>query len=812
LKEILFSELESITGGTVLQAGADRIIQHLCLDSRKAVTSESALFFAVAGERHNGHTFLAELYDRGLRQFVVERWPGVQLPGANVLLVRNSVEALQKLAAYHRARFSIPVIAVTGSNGKTVVKEWIFQLLQEKKLITKNPGSYNSQTGVPLSVWQLHAATEVAVFEAGISKPGEMENLHRVIRPTIGVFTNLGPAHDEGFADREEKAGEKLRLFNDCEAVVYCRDQEAVDRIMTASIPNRWTWGRKDGTDVQIVDEEAGALKIRCRHQDITLSPPFSDTASLENMMHAVATLLYMGVEPAEIAGGVRHLRPISMRMQVRQGINHCLVIDDSYNNDLAGLRLGLDFLEGQLHAKKSLILSEILQTGLSQDRVARTVAEWTKQHRLSHIELVGATWRDHLAAFEIPVRVFDSVDDYLSVFDPERYQSEAILVKGARPFQFERIVRRLERKVHGTVMEIDQGALIANLNFFRSRLYAGTKVMVMVKAFAYGSGSLEVASLLQYHRVDFLGVAYPDEGIQLRKHGIHLPILVMNTSEDAYPQLLEYRLEPEVYSIEQLQSLALFLDGRTCRVHLKFDTGMHRLGLDESDIDGAIGILEANKNLVVASVFSHLAGADAADLDAFSADQAVSFGRMCDKISAGLGFMPMRHLLNSAGILRLPEYQFEMVRLGIGLFGIDPTSSQSYPLRPVTTLKTIVSQVRRVKSGDSVGYGRKGRAMGDIEVATIAIGYADGYSRAFSQGKGVVAILGQRVPVIGNVCMDMTMVEVTGMGVKAGDEVIVYGPPLPIREVAERIGTIPYEILTSTSDRVKRVFYAESL
>jgi alanine racemase len=812
LKEIFFSDLDSITGGSILQLSADRAIVHLCLDSRKAVISESALFFAVTGARHDGHQFIEELYDRGLRQFVVERRPGAQLPGANIILVRSSVEALQKLAAHHRSRFAIPVIAVTGSNGKTIVKEWVFQLIQEKKLVTKNPGSYNSQTGVPLSVWQLNPATEAAVFEAGISRPGEMEKLQQVIRPTVGVFTNLGPAHDEGFADREEKAAEKLKLFRESEVVVYCRDQEAVDRIMTASIASRWTWGRKDGTDVQIVDEEPGALHLRCRHQDITLSPPFSDTASIENMMHAVATLLYMGVDPADLAAGVRQLRPVSMRMQVRQGINHCVVIDDSYNNDLAGLRLGLDFLDGQLHTKKSLILSELLQTGLSPDRVAGTVAEWARQHKLLRIELVGATWKDHQHIFQPPVRVFDSVDDYLRDFDSERYQSEAILVKGARPFQFERIARKLERKVHGTVMEIDQGALIDNLNFFRSRLYAGTRIMVMVKAFAYGSGSLEVASLLQYHRVDYLGVAYPDEGIQLRRRGIHLPILVMNTSEEAYPQLLEYRLEPEVYSLQQLQSLALFLDGRTCRVHLKFDTGMHRLGLDESDIDGAIGILEANKNLEIASVFSHLAGADAADLDAFSAEQAVRFSRMCDRLSAGLGFMPVRHLLNSAGILRLPEYQFEMVRLGIGLFGIDPTSSQSYPLKPVTTLKTVVSQVKRVRSGDSIGYGRKGRAMGDIEVATIAIGYADGFSRAFSQGKGVVMIRGRRSPVLGNVCMDMTMVDVTGMGVKSGDEVEVYGPRLPLQEVADRIGTIPYEILTSTSDRVKRVFYAESM
>lgn len=809
---MFFFELPGITGGKVLQQFRDRAVTTLLTDSRKATVTEGAVFFAIGGPHHNGHDFVRPMYEAGVRQFVVEK--PVALPvDANVLLVESSIRALQYMAASHRSEMAVPVIAVTGSNGKTIVKEWLFQLLSPDFKIAKNPASYNSQLGVPLSVWQLQAYHTLGIFEAGISTAGEMEFLQRVLRPTIGVFTNIGSAHDEGFASGKEKINEKLKLFRDAAVVIHCRDHREVHRAVSDAGIQDFSWSmRGDAAAAVRIEKTNTGYDITAAGNQFEVRLPFADPASVENCFHCLTVLLYMGLTPEAIRERILTLRAVPMRLEIKEGINQCQLIDDTYNNDLAGLQVSLDFLSQQKQkGRKRVILSDIPQSGLSESDLIQKILSLLSAAGIDQFIGIGPVLYSHQDAFPSGAMFYPSTHDFLSHFDFTALRDEIILVKGARVFSFEKIVNQIQRKVHGTVMEIDLGALVDNLHYFKSRLHPATKIMAMVKAFAYGSGSVEIANVLQYHRIDYLGVAYADEGVELRKNNITLPVMVMNPSEEGFDTLYKYRLEPEVYNFRVLESFCHFLDGRACGIHVKIDTGMHRLGFDESQIDRLVDFLKDHPNLKVASVFSHMAGADEAAHDAFSREQGDRFKAVADTISQRLGYRPMYHMLNSSGILRLPEYQFDMVRLGIGLYGINPTEEHDQ-LKPVATLKTIISQIRHVAAGESVGYGRKGTADNPRTIATIAIGYADGFSRAFSQGVGKVMIGGKSAPVIGNVCMDMTMVDITGIAAHEGDEVIIFGKDLPIQLVAQRIHTIPYEILTNTSERVKRVFTAESI
>lgn len=802
----------------MLQLAADRPMEWLVTDSRKAVASETAVFFAIQGVRHDGHDHIAALYQQGVRQFVVERAPVLtSFPEANVYCVASSVMALQCLAARHRAQFQIPVLAITGSNGKTIVKEWLFQLLSRSFYIVKNPGSYNSQLGVPLSVWGLQPHHQLGIFEAGISQPDEMNRLAAVIQPTVGLMTNLGSAHDEGFTNRAQKLHEKLNLFQSAQTLIYCADQPEVATAMASrfgTTHTHFSWGTGAANAVQI--QVSGDLaRIVFGQHESEMRLPFPDLASRENLFHCLTVMLYLGIPLAEIPEHLNELTAVPMRLELKHGQQQCLIVDDSYNNDLAGLQISLDFLKNQPRSKKSIILSDVQQSGLPAGELAAQIGRIVAGSALHRFIGIGPDLHAHAAVFQqqLPGSLFfTSTEQFLHQFDFSAFAHEAILVKGARAFQFEKIVHRLQQKIHGTVMEIDLAALVNNLNYFRSRLRPGVKIMAMVKAFAYGSGSEQVAHLLQYHRVDYLGVAYADEGVELRKNGISLPIMVMNPTEESFETLLRYGLEPEIYSPRVLDAFVLFLQGQPATIHLKVDTGMHRLGFDNESWPAALAQLAQHPEVRIASVMSHLAGADEARHDAFSHAQAQAFKNFYDELVTRLSSNPLRHLLNSPGMLRFPQYQFEMVRLGIGLYGINPTANPVANLQPVATLKTIVSQIKHIPKGDTIGYGRHGVANQDLLLATIAIGYADGFSRAFSKGKGHVWINGHRAPVVGNVCMDMTMVDVTGIPVREGDEVIVFGGPLPIEEVAACAQTIPYEILTNTSERVKRVFYAASL
>lgn len=809
-----FSQLETITSGKIIQLSQDRKISYLITDSRKTMVAEEAVFFALAGKRHDGHQYIQTLYDLGIRQFIVEKpVDAARLPLANLLMVASTLDALQLIAASHRSTFSIPVVGVTGSNGKTIIKEWLYQLLESDRSIVKNPGSYNSQIGVPLSVWAMAPHHQLGIFEAGISTRGEMERLEKIIQPTIGIFSNIGTAHNEGFENVTEKIEEKLKLFHQVTTLIYCAEHtEIAQRIQQQKIPSL-SWGFNPSADIKLAKSSSG-YSVQYKGNSFTITLPFDDKASVENCFHCISLLLYFGYGAPVIQQKVNLLRAIPMRLELKQGIGRCQLIDDTYNSDLAGLKISLDFLNGQQKKKKTVILSDILQSGLTESELIDQISLLLKRYPLYQFIGIGPVLSARKNQLELTAKnhFFSSTEAFLRELAITQFEDELILIKGARAFQFEKIVSRLQRKIHGTVMEIDLNKMVNNLNYFKSQLHSGVKLMAMVKAFAYGSGSEEVANLLQFHQVDYLGVAYTDEGVDLRKNNISLPIMVMNPAEENFHSLLAFSLEPAIYNLKMLTAFCYFTEGKPATIHIEVDTGMHRLGFDESDLPTIISLLRANPQLKIASVFSHLAGADESTHDGFSKEQFEKFTRFYESLSHALNIRPLRHILNSPGILRFPGFQLDMVRLGIGLYGVNPTEEAFNQLVPVATLKTIISQIKTIKAGETIGYGRKGKAATEMKLATIAIGYADGFSRSFSQGKGLVLVRGKKVPVVGNVCMDMTMIDVTGTDAHEGDEVILFGPDLPLPEVAQRIQTIPYEILTNTSERVKRVFFAESI
>lgn len=802
-------------------------------DSRQATGDNSqSVFFAIRGEHHDGHAFIGDLYDRGVRQFVIERsalTPDrrdelARYPDAEFIEVDSSLTLLQQLATDHRRLFPLPVIGITGSNGKTIVKEWLAQLLADDYVIAKSPRSYNSQLGVPLSVRELGERHTLGIFEAGISRPHEMQTLEPIIQPTIGIFTNIGPAHDEGFRSRKQKIAEKLRLFVHADTLIYCADQtdvaDEVRILLKAVNPGirlvTWSLNGNDATyRATLTGTRLTLTAVKVERPAIEVDVPFTDAASVENLLHClVAVQTIHPLTAPTLDRRLKRLRPVSMRLEQKEGINNSVLIDDSYSNDLAGLQLALRFMNQQRSRdRRVLILSDVLQSGLPDDDLYAQIADQVRDAEISLFVGVGPVLSRHRELFLPDSRFYESTAAWLAGFPVELIHDSMVLVKGARTFAFEQIANRLQRKVHGTRLEIDLDALTHNLNYYREKVGPATKIMVMVKAFAYGSGSAEVAQLLQYHRVDYLAVAYADEGVALRQNGVTLPIMVMNPSPETFPVLLDYQLQPEIYSQPLLTDWGRFAEeskGDVPPLHLKIDTGMHRLGFLESELPALIDYLTAHPMLRVETVFSHLVGADEAQFNNFSTQQYDTFIRCTDALQAGLGYLPTRHLLNSAGIVRFPDFRLDMVRLGIGLYGVESSGIESSAVRAVGTLKTVVSQVKTIPVGESVGYSRSGQLDHTAQIATIAIGYADGFDRRLGNGVGAVWINGHRCPTVGNVCMDMTMVDATNVPVLAGDDAVIFGPGQPISGLAKQIGTIPYEILTGVSERVKRVFFKE--
>ncbi len=810
--------------------------QYLLTDSRQISFPEQSIFFCIKGERHDGHQFIHELYHKGIREFVIEKGSYNEklqnicnsMPDATFWLVNSSIRALQLTVAQHRKKFNPAVVGIAGSNGKTIVKEWLTQLLSVDNRVVASPKSYNSQIGVPLSVWNLGAGHELAIFEAGISQAHEMEFLQPVIMPTVGIFTNIGSAHDDGFRSRKQKISEKLRLFTKANKLIYRKDYTVLDeeielilKSVNASLETI-TWGgpltmadlqvvfspQKDKTFIAISSSQFG---------DLRFETSFRDDASLENLTHCIVFLLDYGVCPLTIQERIQTLRPVSMRLELKEGINRSYIIDDAYNNDIQGVSMAVNYLMQQEQRNiKTVILSDILHSGLLPLDLYQTVAKLLKDKQIDRLIGIGPEITKQALLFETETQeFFNSTDEFLKNFNFDSLADNLVLVKGARLFSFEKIVHRLQQKVHDTVLEINLDALTQNLNFYKNKVNKGTKIMAMVKAFAYGSGSSEVASLLQYNRVDYLGVAYTDEGVALRQSGITLPIMVLNAAPATFDMIWQYRLEPEIYSRNMLLAWIKYANERNeptqmPSIHIKLDTGMHRLGFVESDFDWIDETLTENSFIRIASVFSHMVGADDGVHNEFSKLQYERFVKGSERIETIIGYPILKHILNSAGIIRFPEYHMNMVRLGIGLYGVETAGSEQNKLQTVGRLKTVISQIKYLEAGETIGYNRNGKLENNATIATIAIGYADGYSRKLGNGIGKISVNGTLCPTIGNVCMDMTMIDISGVEAEEGDEVIVFGNEASIVQAAKSIGTIPYEILTGIGNRVKRVFYRE--
>lgn len=826
------AEITKILDGRGQIVSPDVSIRQLLTDSRNVSFGAESLFFAIPGKQHDGHAYIGQAAAAGVRCFVVERMPQKPDPEANFILVPNVIEALQRLAAAHRRQFDIPVVGITGSNGKTIVKEWLNHLLQPHLDIVRSPRSYNSQIGVPLSVWEMDARHELGIFEAGISRPDEMEHLQTIIQPTIGIMTNIGSPHSEGFTNDIEKLREKLRLFDSCKTIIYCADQPSVHAEISKT-EKGFSWSQlHDNAEVRVrdvhVEGDVTTFHLQFQSHLLHMQIPFSDAAAIENAIHALVTALFILSEHkrldirtiVSLQAQSACLPVISMRLELKRGNQNCLIINDTYSADLASLEIALRF-QAQHGAglNSSIIFAEFDQTGLSDTALCNSLAQLFNRYQIKRAFAIGELYAKHQALFDgIDIQFVSDTDAFLRLFKQSAFNKEIILIKGARRFALERISNMLEAKTHGTVLRIHMHHLVHNLHVYRSTLKPGVKTMVMVKAFSYGSGQAEIARILSHQRVDYLAVAYADEGIELRAQGIRLPIMVMNPEPDTFASMITHQLEPELYNqriLEAwLQEAAQVAEPPA--VHIKIDTGMHRLGFEPQELDV---VLSHISKMRIASVFTHLSAADDKLHDAFTREQILAFSQAASRIQQAVNYPILLHALNSSGISHYPDAQFDMVRLGIGLYGVDPADAIQSQLKPVSTFETSISQIKEIAAGESVGYSRSFIAEKPMRIATINLGYADGFSRVLSNGRGMVAIIpadgkfNQQYicPVVGRVCMDMTMIDITHVPeAQEGDIVEIFGTHISIQSHAAMRNTIAYEVMTGISQRVKRVYESE--
>ncbi len=790
-------------------------VDNISIDSRSFQNNSQTLFFALIGTNHNGHDYIENLIAKGVQNFVVTHIPENVIGKANFLVVDNTTKALQDFATYYRNLFTFPVIGITGSNGKTIVKEWLNFLLSPDFNIIRSPKSYNSQVGVPLSVISTNENHNFGIFEAGISTINEMENLQKIIKPTIGILTNIGSAHDEGFTNVSQKIKEKLKLFTNVDVLILNKNKS----IETFLKPNTktFTWSTTDkSADIFFQKKtfsDYSILNSTYQNQCFKIKIPFIDDASVENTMQCILIMLYLKYDLSTIEIRVGQLFPIEMRLKVKKGINNCTIIDDSYSSDFQSLKIALDFLENQKqHLKKTLILSDIFQSGLDDNDLYSRVSHLIVSNKIHRVICIGETISKYKSKF-LNATSFQCTSQFIAAFETLDFSNETILIKGSRHFEFEKIVALLEEKTHETVLEINLNAVSHNLNYYKAKLKPKTKLMVMVKAFGYGSGGFEIAKLLSHHKVDYLGVAFADEGIELRKAGIEIPIMVLNPEMTSFPSIVQYTLEPEIYSIRGLKAFVKIAEQKQLNnypVHIKINTGMNRLGFDTEMLPELIDIIAKSPSIEIKSILSHLASSDVSNHKDFTNQQIKDFKENANFISKSLNIHPILHISNTSGISNFPDAECDMVRLGIGLYGISNSEIETKELETVGTLKSIISQIRTIKTGESVGYSRKFIASKVTRVATIPIGYADGISRSWGNEVGYVLINNQKATIIGSICMDMLMVDVTEINCFEGNQVILFGKDLPVTTIAQKINTIPYEILTSISQRVKRIFYRE--
>ncbi len=829
--------IASIVEGEIINSSnKDLVVRDLLFDSRLLVTPDNTLFFSLKSNRNDGCKYIDDLYEKGVRMFVVEKSDSISKiienkDDAAFILVDDTLKSLQKTAASHRENFDIPIIGITGSNGKTVVKEWLYQILSPEISVVRSPKSYNSQIGVPMSVWQINDSHDIAIIEAGISRPDEMRNLKDIIKPTIGIFTNIGQAHGKNFDNIDDKIDEKLKLFSDVQTLIYCQDyKEIADKVKRLNI-NTFTWSRNDdAADVKIcsIEKEKDNTTIKAfvksqrttvngQQDSVKITIPFIDDASIENAIHCWITALMLNMDNDVIARKMEYLSPVAMRMELKSGINNCDIIDDSYNSDFNALTIALDFMNQQhSHKERVVILSDILQSELREEELYDKIAKLLKNKGVNFVVGIGEAISRQKEKFKIRKEFYKDTKEFLSDYPVESFHNQLILIKGARYFGFEKISKILQEKAHETILEVNLNNLVKNMNYYRSKLKRDTKLMVMVKAFAYGSGTFEVSNVLKFHHADYLTVAYADEGIELRRKGIDLPIMVMTPEMNTFESIIKNNLEPDIYSFRSLSLLEDAIDklelssDTKIGIHIKLDTGMHRLGFLPDDIDELLSRLMKNKNIIVKSVFSHLAGADSQDFDDFTMKQIKAYEEMSSKIVSAFSYKILRHVLNSAGISRFTDYQYDMVRLGIGVYGVSPCEEDKGKLKNVVSLKTTIVQIKEYEIGETIGYSRRGVIERKSRVGVVPIGYADGLNRRLGNGAACFYVNGKPAPIIGNICMDMCMIDLTGIDCKENDSAILFNEDYPIDRIADACGTIPYEILTGISHRVKRIYYQE--
>ena len=791
------------------------VIENISIDSRSLQNGDATLFFAISGPNHDGHSFINELTLKGVHYFVVTKIPENIVTPVNFLVVDDTLVALQNFAAFYRSQFEFPIIGITGSNGKTILKEWLNFLLNPDYNVIRSPKSYNSQVGVPLSILGINEKHNLGIFEAGISSTGEMEKLQKIIQPTIGILSNIGSAHDEGFTSVAEKIKEKLTLFNSVNVLILNKNK-SIFAFINPKIKT-FSWCSNDkSSDVFITKKSVGELteiEATYREETFVIRIPFQDQASIENAVNCLMLMLYLGYNHQIIQTRMSQLYPVEMRLKLKKGSNNTTLIDDSYSSDFQSLKIALDFLENQKqHKKKTIILSDIYQSGLSNDELYSQVSQLIISNKINRVIVIGKVISLFKNKFINSV-AFNDVSDFTAASENLNFENETILIKGARDFHFEEIVSMLTEKTHETVLEINLNAISHNLNYYKSKLSSKTKMMAMVKAFSYGNGGFEIAKLLEHHKLDYLGVAFADEGVLLKNAGIATPIMVLNPESTSFSSIIQYNLEPEIYSIKGLKAFLKIAEQKKLKhfpIHIKIDTGMHRLGFEEPHLSELISILKDNQTVQIKSILSHMATSDDLNHDSFSKAQIALFKKLSDYIMSALEISPIRHILNTSGITNYSEAQFDMVRLGIGLYGISNDPTEQKDLLQVGVLKSVISQIRTIQKDESVGYGRRFIASKNTKIATIPIGYADGIHRSWGQGVGYVVINNKEAKIIGSICMDMLMVDVSDIECKEGTEVVIFGENPTVNFMAKQLNTIPYEILTSISQRVKRVFYRE--
>jgi alanine racemase len=815
------SDLAQAAGAELL-GRHDANIRHLLTDSRRLIFPLETVFFALKTPSNDGHRYIAKLYQQGVRAFVVNAYfDASEMPQAAFLVVDDVLQALQKIAAYHRSQYTYPVVGITGSNGKTVIKEWLFQLLQTEKKVVRSPRSYNSQIGVPLSLWQMQASHELALIEAGISQVGEMDKLEAMIKPNIGIFSNLGHAHDQGFDNWKAKAAEKARLFAHAGKIIYCRDHEIVHQALmdltNGDHKRLLAWSTKEMGEALPVSIDKNAITIGFANQSFRFTLPPDDALFAENAVHALVCAWHLGVRIEALQNEVKHLQSVEMRLEERKAVRGNLLINDFYNSDPESVRIALELLMQQpAERNKVAVISEYegLRTGEKISQYKQLVAVLNSLP-LQQVILVGGDWADHYAGIMHSKQHFQSTAELQGKLNELNWQNSAILLKGARRFHFEEIAQQLQEQMHQTWLEVDLSAMAHNLRYYRSKLHPHTKVMAMVKALSYGTGTTEIGRWLQYNQVDYLSVAYVDEGIALRKGGINLPIMVINPGPESLARLITFRLEPEIHSVSRLRQFIKVVEQNHTGeepypIHIKLETGMHRLGMERKDMHELVAVITSSKAIRVASVFSHLAASDDPAHDAFTREQIGALENGAAKLTNALGYQPLLHIANTSGISRFPSAQLDMVRLGIGLYGAANAPVEQAELKTVLRWYARISQIKQLQAGESVGYGRSFVTEKPTRIATLPVGYADGFFRSLSNGVGQVFATSKKVPVVGKVCMDMIMVDVTGLDIKEGDVVEILGENCTVSEMAEAAQTIPYEIFTHISARVPRVYVSE--